>query len=216
MVLKKQSKKIITLTIFAIAMALLEAIVVIYLRKLYYPQGFTFPLTSIISDIFGLEVFREISTIVILICIAIIAGKIFYQRFAYFLYVFGIWDIFYYIWLKIIINWPSSFLTWDVLFLIPVPWLAPIIAPLINSLTMTILALFLIYFPNKKINLYEWLLIIIGFFIIFFSFIWEYSKLIINNFILVSQFVPSHFNWILFIIGEILILFMFVLFIKRK
>lgn len=216
MVLKKQSKKITTLTIFATAMALLEAIVVIYLRKLHYSQGFTFPLTSIISNIFGLEVFREISTIIILICIAIIAGKKFYQRFAYFLYVFGIWDIFYYIWLKIIINWPSSFLTWDVLFLIPALWLAPILAPLINSLTMIILALFLIYFPNKKINLYEWLLIIIGFFIIFLSFIWEYSKLIINNFVSVSQFVPSHFNWFLFIIGEILILFMFVLFIKRK
>ncbi len=216
--MKKKNKLIkntITwLSVFAIVFAFLETTIVIYLRRLYYPQGFDFPLVNIPPEILNIEWLREISAIIIIISIAIIAGKDFYQKFAYFLYIFGIWDIFYYIWLKIIASWPVSFLTWDLLFLVPVPWISPTLAPLICSLTMIILALLLFCFPKKKINPSEWLLLLGGAFIIFLSFIWEYLKLIIQN-SAISQFIPIHFNWILFTIGEILILFMLILFIKK-
>ena len=36
--------KVLALTLFSIAMGLLEAVVVMYLRELYYPAGFAFPL----------------------------------------------------------------------------------------------------------------------------------------------------------------------------
>jgi hypothetical protein len=229
-------KKIIWLSIFAIAMAFLEAAMVIYLRKLYYPQGFAFPLNPFIEpSILAIEWLREICTIVMLMSMALIAGKSFYQKFAYFLYSFAIWDIFYYVFLKLILNWPVSFLTWDLLFLIPLPWASPILAPVICSLTMIIMAIVIIYLQNKnchfKIDLPEWLLIFSGAFIIFTSFIWDYSKLIIqkgffSNFWtlatnqdfqqIISQYVPADYNWSLFIIGQILILSALIFFYKKQ
>ena len=96
--MKKESlNKISIVTIFAIAMGFLEAVVVVYLRKLYYPNGFNFPLKGFIDpSIISIEWVREFATIVMLITIAMLAGKKLYERFAYFIYVFAIWDIFYY------------------------------------------------------------------------------------------------------------------------
>ena len=42
---------------------------------------------------------------------------------------FGVWDLFYYLWLKVLIGWPRTWLEWDVLFLIPAVWLGPWICP---------------------------------------------------------------------------------------
>jgi hypothetical protein len=65
-----------------------------------------------------------------------IAGMNRWQRFSYFLIGFGVWDIFYYVWLKVILNWPASLFDWDILFLIPIPWIGPVIAPVLVSLIM--------------------------------------------------------------------------------
>jgi hypothetical protein len=49
---------------------------------------------------------------------------------------FGVWDIVFYACLKLLLGWPASLFTWDILFLIPVPWVGPVIAPVLVSLTM--------------------------------------------------------------------------------
>ena len=85
---------IIWTIIFSIAMGFLEATVVVYLRQLYYPQGFNFPLQSIAMPIFKFELLREIATIVMLCGISIIAGKTLHSRFAFFMLNFAVWDIF--------------------------------------------------------------------------------------------------------------------------
>ncbi|MBK6833902.1 MAG: hypothetical protein IPG89_06345 [Bacteroidetes bacterium] len=59
----------------------------------------------------------------------IIAGKTRLTRFAYFIIAFAIWDIFYYVFLYVLLQWPESLFTWDILFLVPVPWTGPVIAP---------------------------------------------------------------------------------------
>jgi hypothetical protein len=69
---------------------------------------------------------------------AILAGTTGWQRFGFFLICFGVWDIFYYVWLKVLLDWPLSVMDWDVLFLIPVPWIGPVIAPVLISLLMVI------------------------------------------------------------------------------
>jgi len=227
-------KNIILITIFGIAMGFLETVVVIYLRQLYYPEGFMFPLKLMPLEVTIIEYIREISTLVMLCCIGAIAGTNFLEKFSYFLYCFGIWDIFYYIWLKVLINWPSSLLAWDILFLIPVVWVGPVLAPVICSITMIILAGCVLYFKGKgysvSMTLHEWLLMLIGAFIIFCTFIWDYSKLIIKGgFIsniltlgtneafeqVISQFVPTYYNWYLFIVGEIFIICSLWLFCRR-
>ena len=86
--------------LFSIAMGFLESAVVIYLRKIYYPNGFSLPLVAIDKDILLTELLREAATIIMLLTVGIIAGKTKVSRFAYFIFCFGVWDIFYYVFLK--------------------------------------------------------------------------------------------------------------------
>jgi len=178
------------------------------------------------------EWLRETSTIVMLAAVGILAGRNNLQRFAYFLYTFAIWDIFYYVWLKILLNWPSSFFTWDVLFLIPLPWIGPVLAPVISSLTMILLGGTIIFLQGKgyavKLKLFEWSLIYSGALVILYSFVLDYSMIIIREcFIikapgdtghileLISAYKPTHYDWRLFILGEVLILCALVLMYRR-
>ncbi len=96
-------KKFIWISLFAIAMGFLETSVVVYLRELYYPEGFTFPLVIIPNKIAVVEFWREIATIIMLVGAGIIAGKTRLTRFAYFIIAFAIWDIFYYVFLYVLL-----------------------------------------------------------------------------------------------------------------
>lgn len=124
-------------SVFAISFALVEAAVVVYLRGLYYPEGFAFPLKAFDTQFLTVEISREIATIVMLVAVGILAGTRRWERFGYFMIAFGVWDIFYYVWLKLWLDWPSSIVDWDVLFLIPLPWIGPVLAPVIIALLMT-------------------------------------------------------------------------------
>jgi len=129
------------LTIFAIAMAYLESAVVVYLRALYYPDGFSFPIAPMPRNMAGIEVAREAATIVMLYVAGRLGAATAWQQFAGFMFLFGVWDIFYYVWLKLLIGWPSSLGTWDILFLIPVPWIGPVWSPVVISLSLILGAL---------------------------------------------------------------------------
>jgi hypothetical protein len=226
--------KIVHLAVFSIAMGFLESAVVVYLRQIYYPDGFTFPLRFMALEELSIEYLREGSTIVMLISLGIIAGSNFYQRLSFFLLCFGIWDIFYYVWLKVLLNWPPSFLTWDILFLIPVVWAGPVLAPIISAITMVIISGFILSFQQKgypiRIKFLEWGLLFSGASLIFITFIWGYSKIIIQTgFIsrllilqtdsyfrkIAAHYVPSDYPWLLFMAGESLILCFLVIFIRR-
>jgi len=127
--------------LFGVAMAYVEAMVVVYLRELLYPEGFSFPLKLMPLNLIVMELSRELASIAMLVAIAAIAGKKFWERFGYFIILFGTWDIFYYVWLKVTIGWPSSLFDWDILFLIPIPWIGPVIAPVLVALLMVIIGL---------------------------------------------------------------------------
>jgi hypothetical protein len=121
---------------FALAFAFVEAAVVVYLRAIYYPGGFAMPLAAMGGDHLAVEVGREIATMVMLLAVAWIGGRQAWERFGLFCVAFGVWDVFYYAWLKVLLNWPAGLLDWDVLFLIPLPWIGPVIAPLLVSCAM--------------------------------------------------------------------------------
>jgi hypothetical protein len=129
-------RKLLWVSVFAAAFGLVEAAVVVYLRSLYYPNGFSLPLHPVPPDHLAVELFREAATIVMLAAVAMAAGGRPWEKAGHFLAAFGVWDIFYYIWLFLFLRWPSSLLDWDVLFLIPVPWVAPVIAPVAVALLM--------------------------------------------------------------------------------
>ena len=117
-------------------MAYLEAAVVVYLRALYYPEGFAFPLAPMPAGMAAIEIGREAATLVMLLGVAMLAGTALWERFLAFCITFGVWDLFYYVWLWLLLGWPPSLLTWDVLFLIPVPWIGPVLVPAIVSILL--------------------------------------------------------------------------------
>jgi hypothetical protein len=224
----------ILLFIFAIAMGFLEGIVVVYLRHEFYPNGFDFPLTLLSPSLLKVEWIREIATIVMLASIAWLAGKNFIRRLSFFLFTFAVWDIFYYVALKLILGWPSSLVTWDVLFLIPIPWLGPVLAPVICSLTMILMAFLFSYLPVKGhpviIRPLHWILIFTGSGFIFYTFIRDYLNLILSIkgfpdavnpgvndpfWKAITSFIPSWYNWWLFVAGEMLILVSVFLVVRK-
>jgi hypothetical protein len=221
--IKNNNRSFLYVAIFAIAMAFLESAVVVYLRAIYYPDGVIFPLKLIEGHIAITELWREAATMVMLITIAIIVSKRAIERFAWFIYAFAIWDIFYYVFLYLLLGWPQSLLTWDILFLIPVTWTGPVLAPVINSLTMILLASVIIQYSTSKngfrMKLFEWALLIFGSCVIIYTYIEGYTRYMlmrfnINDLISISPeremmeyasgFIPVHFNWILFGLAEIL------------
>ncbi len=124
---------------FAAAMAYLESAVVVYLqRALSISPDSLFPLQGpgAVGDLAAIEVGREFATLVMLATIGILAGRQPLERLAWSAVAFGVWDIFYYGWLWVFIGWPHGPGTWDVLFLIPVPWTGPVWAPIAVSLAL--------------------------------------------------------------------------------
>ncbi len=230
----KTRSAFVWLAIFAIAMGFLEGIVVVYLREIYYPQGFEFPLTLLSPALMKAELVREAATLVMLVSVAWLAGRNFLQRLAFFLFLFGVWDISYYIALWLFLGWPPSLFTWDILFLIPVTWIGPVIAPVVNSLTMIIMALGWMNLENRgypaRIKPVDWTLILSGAFLILITYLWDYSVLMVQSGILsgnggaaaneklmqaMSLYVPQGYNWPLFIAGELIIVLGFTLSIRR-
>jgi hypothetical protein len=132
------TRRIVWLITFAVAMAYVESAVVVYLRTIYYPQGFAFPLVLMPSGMVAIEIGREAATLVMLLGVAMLAGADRWDRISVFCVAFGVWDIAYYLWLWVFLRWPPSLFTWDVLFLIPVPWIGPVVAPVIVSVVLVV------------------------------------------------------------------------------
>ena len=136
------------LAVFGIAMAHLEGVVVVYLRKIFGindSQSNIESLKKFPKQYIFIEQTREVATIVMLVVLALLVGMTWLDKIIVFLWTFAFWDLFYYLSLYILIKWPSKLTTIDVLFLIPRPWIAPVWIPIgISSITIiTIIILFL-------------------------------------------------------------------------
>jgi len=229
------TKEIVWVTLFAIAMAMVESSVVIYLRELYYPEGFNFPLKEISYNIATTELLRELATMIMLIAVGVLVGKNKHERFAWFIYSFAIWDIFYYIFLNLIIDWPATIFEWDVLFLLPIMWVGPVWAPIALSSLMIILAVCILSFSksstHKPLALKEWILLISGSLIVIVSFCKDFYQYMTSQFPKVktvelffsertfdyaSKYVPKHFDIGLFALGIVAIVVGIIIYIKRN
>ncbi len=135
--------KLLLLAIFGLAMAHFEGVVVVYLRKaigMTDTDGNKETLEKVPGRFIRIEMTREAATIVMLVAIALLTGETWTEKGIFFLWTFAFWDLFYYVSLYILIKWPPSLKTTDVLFLIPVPWIAPVWFPVLVS-SLTILAI---------------------------------------------------------------------------
>lgn len=223
-------RTLIWMTIYAVAMGVLEAAVVIYLRRLYFPGGFRFPMRMVETDIMIVELWREAATLVMLFAVGSLAGRTRAERFAYFIYCFGIWDLVYYGFLKLMLDWPESLLTWDILFLLPVPWVGPVVAPCIVAVTMCAIALTAIRKTDRgasaSMTPRERLMLATGAFIIIVSFTVDWVQVdgptLWRNIVEprdllygLGNYVPKYFPWWIFAIGESLGLGAWALYARR-
>jgi hypothetical protein len=130
-------QRALIVAIYATAMGYLEAAVVYYLRtmvnRLDPHQAHPLPEFGAIGPA---ELWREAATLIMLVMVGWLAGKTWRGRVGFSLIAFGIWDIAYYIFLIPLTGWPKSLLDWDILFLIPLPWWGPVLAPVSIALLM--------------------------------------------------------------------------------
>jgi hypothetical protein len=137
--------KLLLLAIFGIAMAHLEGVVVVYLRKalgMLDSESNKESVDKFPRRYLNIEMTREAATIIMLVVIAYLTGGSWIEKGVFFLWTFAFWDLFYYLSLYILIRWPPTLTTIDVLFLIPKPWIAPVWLPVsISGLTILVIAL---------------------------------------------------------------------------
>jgi hypothetical protein len=134
-------RRLLIAVAFSIAFAYIESAVVVYLRAIFYPEGFTFPLDAFDATALGkrlllTEIGREAATLVLIFTAAWLFGRNRQENAAYFLIVFAVWDLFYYVWLKVLLDWPASLMDWDVLFLMPMVWASAVLYPVLVSVLM--------------------------------------------------------------------------------
>lgn len=206
-------RKLLLGFLFALTFAYVESSVVVYLRGIYYPSQYhLFPLVRASTQHIFIELGREFSTLVILFSVGMAIGRLrFWPSVLYFFFIFGLWDILYYFWLYIFIGWPPHPMEWDVLFLIPVPWLAPLICPVLVALLFVTSAIYIPYVeslseskPDKN-GLLIWIL---GSFVVFISFILKSIILLLKGGEeALLTFVPGRFYWELYIPGLVLMIF---------
>lgn len=190
--------KVFLLFAFALAMGYLEAAVVVYLRDLFYPEGFAFPIKQIDVGHALVELAREAATILMLLAVAFLVERTKRGRLICFMLLFGIWDIAYYLWLWVAISWPASLFTWDLLFLIPVIWTGPVLAPVLVSVLMIVTAL--LYYTRRdaaeavSISNTEWAVTIVAAVVIFVSFG-------LNHSVVFRGGIPTRYPWEVFAAG---------------
>ena len=194
--------RVLHLTVFGLAMAYVEAAVVLYLREILYPDGFAFPLREISMRLGTIEVAREAATLFMLLSVAYIAQRTRRGRFACFLFLFGLWDIGYYFWLWVTIGWPESILTWDILFLIPLVWTGPVLAPALVACLFVVAGLMYFFKPEAaegaSISRRVWLLAGLSAAIIFTAFVWNHAAVAAGG-------LPGRFPWEIFAAGLVVV-----------
>lgn len=128
---------------FGAAFGYVEAAVVVYLRAALglVPGAVMAHDPATFGTFEAVEIARELATLVMIAAVGTIAGRTALERLAWSAVVFGAWDIVYYAGLRLAIGWPPSLDTWDVLFLIPTPWLGPVWAPLVVSSALVVVGL---------------------------------------------------------------------------
>ena len=135
------TKRFCWVSVYAIAMAFLEAAVVAYIRALIQVTADHVDLGPYLA----MEVGREAATIVMLVTVGWIAGRRRLERWAYGLFAFGLWDVFYYLWLKVLLAWPTTLLDWDILFLIPLRWWGPVLSPMLIAALICVSAVLAVH-----------------------------------------------------------------------
>jgi hypothetical protein len=193
--------------LFAAAMAWVESAVVANLRTLVdrIEPYQTNPL-PIANDLLATELLRELATLIMLFAAGWLAGNTKRTRLGYSLIAFGAWDIFYYLFLKIITGWPQSILDWDILFLLPLPWWGPVVAPVTVAAMIIIFGTLVTQFdpsiwPSRRAWIFSWSGVALAL-LVFMS---DAIRAVEGGFEAIRTVLPVWFNWPVFLIALVLL-----------
>ncbi|UCG67406.1 MAG: hypothetical protein JSW12_10675 [Deltaproteobacteria bacterium] len=206
----KALRRTIWVAIFAVAFAWVESAVVVYLRKIYFDGIFRFPLVivweegkHVIDPLVKIEFGREIATIIMLVAVGWVAGRGKLQKFCFFMIAFGIWDIFYYIWLYIMVGWPESLMTWDLLFYVPLPWVGPVITPVLIAAAMVGAGSLIIHYSEKgyviRWRWYDMAIELACGLLIIVAFCWDWKNILQVPGDITRSGIPNPFAWWLYV-----------------
>lgn len=195
-------RRITYVVIFAIAMGLMEAICVVYIRQIIFPPDGVITDTPLGNFNFTYEIIRESITIIMLTTMALLAAFNWRTRLAMFFLAFGTWDLFYYIGLKIFLNWPDSIMNWDTLFLIPIPWYSPVLVPVLISVYFIFGSIFTIMHEGNGTRLKFSPVVVLLQFLAFC--IWLFSFMNNTSYINEFGYEDVKYSWGLFNIALIL------------
>lgn len=197
--------KIIWISIFSIAMAYLEAAIVVYLRRLFGIGDLILQVPPFDQQIAVIELGRELATLIMLLAIGWIAGHNIQSRLSYTLIAFGVWDIFYYLWLNVFIGWPKSLLDPDLLFLIPLPWWGPVLSPVLISILMITggVAVLRENVNNNPVHFPQsiWIPLILGVLLLLYSFMADAIQMLPASTAALNDLRPTQFNWPVYLLG---------------
>ena len=221
-----RNRATVALLVFGVSFGYVEAAVVTYSGVLYEPVRQRFYPKQPPSEVFPLlteqqlmeagpeqlrllkaELVREAATLVMVSAVAVGVGRNGMQSLAAFLIAFGTWDISFYAFLKLLLDWPASLLTWDLLFLLPVPWAAPVLAPILVALSMIGAGLVLLRRnwtgSPVRLGLFHWLGLLLAGVVLVTVFTWDFRNIAGGG-------LPRSFNWPLFALSEAIALVTFL------
>ena len=216
-------RTLLSLTLFGFAFGQVEAAVVVYLRTiaqpfrahLGLPIGDPLPLfdpaqLGETQRLMYIELGREAGTLLMLAAAAGGAASRNLRTWAAaFALVFGVWDLSFYFWLWAMIRWPPSLGTWDLLFLLPVPWAAPVAAPIIVAASLAVGGAITLARDPQTAPKTAWALLLGGAVALLVAFMWDWRHWIAGG-------MPRGFPWLIFGAGELLGLSGFALGVRRQ
>jgi hypothetical protein len=191
--------------VFAIGMAWVEAACVYYLRvmvdRINPYQADPLPIRGVLGQV---ELVREAATLVMLLTIGMLAGRTWHTRLAYAAIAFGVWDIFYYVFLKLICDWPKSLFDWDVLFLLPLPWWGPVLAPASIAMLMIVWGTLVTQSTDPE-SVYAssrwWLVSWSGIVLALYAFMADSLHTVHQGLEVTRTVLPTAFNWPVFVVA---------------
>lgn len=199
----------LTVVLFAIAFAWIESAAALYLRTLVdrvEPYQLT-PLPAV-ETLAWVEIVREAATMVLLATVGVLAGRNRVSRLGYTTIAFGVWDVCYYVFLKATCGWPHSLLDWDVLFLLPLPWWGPVLAPTLIALLMIIWGTLVTQIealqPRALFNRTIVATGFLGVLLALYVFVADAVRVAPLGEAALSEMLPAQFNWLLFVVALVL------------
>jgi hypothetical protein len=195
--------------VFAIAMAWVEAASVFYIRALVDRiepyQADPLPPDAMNGALGTVELWREAATLVMIVTLGVLAGRTWRRRAGYAALAFGAWDIFYYLFLRLISGWPRTLLDWDILFLLPLPWWGPVLAPVSIALVMILWGTLATQSDGATDAPWAWALASFGIVLALAVFMIDTGRALPDGRDAVLQVLPTTFNWPLFWVAVLLI-----------